>query len=109
MKVSLKWLSRYVDLEDRPVRQILDDLTMSTAEVEGVEEYGAGLEEIVVGHVVEREKHPGADKLTLTRVDVGEGEALQIVCGAPNVAMKSGVSSPSSSARASISALFTQT
>ena len=86
MKISLKWLSRYVDLEDRPVRQILDDLTMSTAEVEGVEEYGAGLEEIVVGHVVEREKHPGADKLTLTRVDIGEGEALQIVCGAPNVA-----------------------
>ncbi len=86
MKLSLNWLSDHVDLGDKTPQQILDDLTMSTAEVEGIEEFAGGLDGVVVGHVVEREKHPDADKLSRTRVDVGQGEALQIVCGAPNVA-----------------------
>jgi phenylalanyl-tRNA synthetase beta chain len=87
MKLSLRWLSRHVDLSGIEPRQILADLTMSTAEIEGLERFGAGLECLVVGHVRKRDKHPDADKLTVCTVDLGEaGGALQIVCGAPNVA-----------------------
>ena len=86
MLISKKWLSRYVDLDDRSAQEILLDLTLSTAEVEGVTRYGDGIDEVVIGHVVEREKHPDADKLSVTRVDVGLGELQTIVCGAPNVA-----------------------
>jgi phenylalanyl-tRNA synthetase beta chain len=85
MRISLRWLSRHVDLDDKTPQQLLDDLTMSTAEVDAVEHVGAGLDRIVVGHVVECMRHPDADKLSLTRVDVGAGEAVGIVCGAPNV------------------------
>ena len=86
MKISLRWLSRYVDLADKTPEQIRNDLTLSTAEVEGIEVFGKGLDEIVVGRVAERQKHPDADKLSLTKVDVGQGELVSIVCGAPNVA-----------------------
>jgi phenylalanyl-tRNA synthetase beta chain len=86
MKLSLRWLSRHVDLAGLTPERIRDDLTMSTAEIEGLQRLGAGLETLVVGHVAERTRHPGADKLSLTRVDVGSGEPLPIVCGAPNVA-----------------------
>jgi phenylalanyl-tRNA synthetase beta chain len=86
MKISLAWLSRYVDLDDKTPQQVLLDLTMSTAEVEGIEAFGAGIDEVVIGRVVTRDRHPDADKLSLTTVDVGLGELQQIVCGAPNVA-----------------------
>lgn len=86
MKLSLRWLSRYVDLGDLSPEQVRDDLTMSTAEVEEIEVFGGGLGDLVVGHVVEHGRHPDADKLSLNRVDVGDGELLSIVCGAPNVA-----------------------
>lgn len=86
MKVSLKWLGRYVDLDDQTPEQVRNDLTLSTAEIEEIEEFGAGLEDLVVGHVIESGRHPNADKLSLNSVDVGDGEPLSIVCGAPNVA-----------------------
>ncbi len=86
MKISFRWLQRHVELGDKTPRQIRDDLTMSTAEVEAIETLGEGLEHIVVGHVVQRDKHPDADKLSVTKVDVGTGELLTIVCGASNVA-----------------------
>src|SRR5690606_4393175 len=86
VKVSLRWLGRHVDVSDKSPQQVLEDLTMSTAEVEGIEEYAAGLDGVVVGHVLARERHPDADKLSVTSVDVGRGEPLQVVCGAPNVA-----------------------
>src|SRR5688572_6222075 len=86
MKVSLRWLARHVDLDDKSARQIHDDLTMSTAEVEGIDTIGAGLEQIRVGHVEQCDRHPDADKLSVTRVDAGTGELLTIVCGAANVA-----------------------
>lgn len=86
MKLSLRWLSRHVDLSDIEPRQILADLTMSTAEIEGIHAIGEGLDGIVVGHVVSRDRHPDADKLSVCQVDVGHGRVLQIVCGAPNVA-----------------------
>lgn len=86
MKVSIKWLGRYVDLDDLSPGELRNHLTLSTAEIEEVEEFGAGLEDLVVGHVVESGRHPNADKLSLNSVDVGEGEPLSIVCGAPNIA-----------------------
>ncbi len=86
MKISMRWLSRYIDLSGITAEQVHDDLTMSTAEVEGIEVFGGELDDVVIGHVVEREKHPDADKLSVTKVDVGDGELRQIVCGAPNVA-----------------------
>jgi len=87
MLISINWLNRYVDLKGRSPEEIRDALTLSTAEVEEVTTFGAGLEELVIGHVLTREKHPDADKLSVCTVDVGAGgEPLQIVCGAPNVA-----------------------
>lgn len=87
MKISLRWLSRHVDLSDIDPKQILADLTMSTAEIEDLIRFGDGLEALVVGHVLEREKHPDADKLSVCQVDLGDpgGGVVQIVCGAPNV------------------------
>lgn len=86
MKISLRWLSRHVDLSGIDPRQILADLTMSTAEIEDLIRFGDGLEPLVVGHVRKREKHPDADKLSVCEVDLGDsGGVVQIVCGAPNV------------------------
>jgi phenylalanyl-tRNA synthetase beta chain len=88
MRVPVTWLREYVPLEMQ-----LDDLatrlSVSTAEVEGIERRGVpdqdgNLGRFRVGRVVEAVKHPNADRLQLCRVDVGEGEPLQIVCGAWN-------------------------
>ncbi len=87
MKLSLRWLQRHVDLQGIEPKRILADLTMSTAEMEGMVEIGAGLDDIVVGHVVVRDKHPDADKLSVCQVDLGEASPSQIVCGAGNVAV----------------------
>jgi len=87
MKVSLNWLKRYIDI-DLPVEKISEILTDIGLEVEGlekVESIKGGLEGVVVGHILECGKHPNADKLSVTKVDIGEGEPVQIVCGAPNV------------------------
>ena len=88
MLVSLKWLKRYMDLPYTP-EQISEMLTTIGLEVEGFEEKESipgGLKGLVVGEVIECERHPNADKLSLTKVQIGAGEPLQIVCGAPNVA-----------------------
>jgi phenylalanyl-tRNA synthetase beta chain len=88
MKVSYNWLKQYTDITATPEK--LDKILTDTGlEVEGVEKNEAikgGLVGVVVGEVIECEKHPNADKLKVTKVDVGTGELLQIVCGAPNVA-----------------------
>ncbi len=86
MKLSLRWLSRHVDLSGLEPQRILADLTMSTAEIEGLERFGDGLEALVVGEVLHKERHPDADKLSVCRVSLGPGKVVQIVCGAPNVA-----------------------
>ena len=78
-------MARYVDLDDLDPGDIRDALTMSTAEIEDVLTFGEGLEDLLVGEVLESSKHPDADKLTLTKVNVGGPETLSIVCGAPNV------------------------
>jgi phenylalanyl-tRNA synthetase beta chain len=84
--VSYRWLGRHVDLSGISPQRVAEDLTLSTAEVEGLERFLPHLSKTVVGFVVERAKHPDADKLSVCKVDVGIGEVQQIVCGAPNVA-----------------------
>ena len=86
MFVSMRWLARHVDLTGITPEQLCDDLTLSTAEVEGLERFAPALQDVVVGHVLSREPHPDAEKLSLCSVDVGQGDPLAIVCGAPNVA-----------------------
>jgi phenylalanyl-tRNA synthetase beta chain len=85
MKVPLRWLREYVHTE-ATAEQIARALSISTAEVNGVERRGVqgDLSLFRVGHVLEAEKHPNADRLQLTKVDVGEADPLQIVCGAWN-------------------------
>lgn len=88
MKVSLNWLRQYLDIDLSP-ETIGEVLTGTGLEVEGmdkVESVPGGLAGLVVGHVLECGKHPGADRLSLTKVDTGDGEPKSIVCGAPNVA-----------------------
>ena len=89
MKISYNWLKQFIDLDWTPEKtaELLTDLGL---EVEGIEKFSSvpgGLEGIVVGHVTECIQHPNADRLKLTKVDLGNGEPVQIVCGAPNVAM----------------------
>ncbi|MFZ1704040.1 MAG: phenylalanine--tRNA ligase subunit beta [Saprospiraceae bacterium] len=87
MKLSLSWVSQYITLEYTP-EEIAEMLTTIGLEVEGwekVESVKGGLQGIVVGHVTYCEKHPDADKLSLTQVNIGHETNLQIVCGAPNV------------------------
>ncbi|MBS4173767.1 phenylalanine--tRNA ligase subunit beta [Bacillus sp. FJAT-49736] len=86
MLVSYKWLQEYVDLTGVNAHDLGEKITRSGIEVEGVEQKSKGVSGVVVGHVLEREKHPNADKLNVCQVDLGEGEPVQIVCGAPNVA-----------------------
>lgn len=86
MFVSMRWLARHVSLDGITPERLCDDLTLSTAEVEGLERFAPHLHDVLVGLVEEREKHPDAEKLSICRVDVGGDEALTIVCGAPNVA-----------------------
>ena len=85
MYLSYRWLARHVDLDGVSAQELSELLTMSACEVEGVEPFAPHLSSVVVGHVVTRDKHPDADKLSLCTVDVGGEEPLQIVCGAPNV------------------------
>ncbi len=88
MRISYNWLKELYSGAPSP-DETAAVLTQSGLEVEGIEPYESipgGLAGLVVGHVVDVWKHPDADRLRLTRVDVGNGASLQIVCGAPNVA-----------------------
>lgn len=86
MFVSYRWLQDYVDLTGISAEELAEKITRSGIEVEGVEDLGEGISGVVIGHVVDREQHPNADKLNKCLVDLGEGEPVQIICGAPNVA-----------------------
>jgi len=91
MKVSLEWLKRYVDIPEDP-HKLAEDLTMFGLNVESVEKTGEEFTGVVFGKVLECRKHPGADRLTVCRVDAGQERPLDIVCGAPNV--RAGLSVP---------------
>lgn len=85
MNVSVSWLRRYVDIPvDIPT--LAHDLTMHGLKVERTVTRGVTERLVVVGHVLEARPHPDAQRLRVCRVDVGDAEPLEIVCGAPNVA-----------------------
>lgn len=85
MLVSYNWLKEYVDIKDINPNDLADKITKSGIEVEGVEVLNEGISNVVIGYIVEREQHPNADKLNKCLVDVGEGDPIQIICGAANV------------------------
>lgn len=85
MRVPLSWLRDYVDIQLAP-EQLAERLTLLGMEVKGVERWGADWRSVVVGELLTVEKHPFADRLHLTTVNVGTGEPLHIVCGAHNIA-----------------------
>ena len=88
MNISYKWLKEYVDFNLTP-QEVCDALTSEGLEVDALEEVQSirgGLKGLYVGQVLTCEPHPNSDHLHVTTVDLGKGEASQIVCGAPNVA-----------------------
>lgn len=86
MNVSYRWLNDYIDLSGISPQELAEKLTRGGIEIDSVPSRNQGVSKVVVGYVKTREKHPDADKLSVCTVDAGQGEDLQIVCGAPNVA-----------------------
>lgn len=82
MKVTYNWLKEFVDFDLSPA-DLGHLLTMLGLEVEGMEQLGGGMDEVVVARVLEKNQHPNADKLSLCKVDNGK-EVLSVVCGAQN-------------------------
>src|SRR5690554_4149224 len=83
MKLPLKWLKDYTEINASP-KEYADALTMSGSKVEGYEVLGEEIDRVVVGRITAVEKHPDADRLLVTQVDVGS-ESIQIVTGATNI------------------------
>jgi phenylalanyl-tRNA synthetase beta chain len=88
MRISYNWLKQFIkiDLKSEDTAAILTDLGLEVEVVEKYQSVRGGLEGVVVGHVLTCEKHPDADRLKITTVDLGDGTPVQIVCGASNVA-----------------------
>jgi len=89
MQISYNWLKQFIKLDTDPeeTAEVLTDLGLEVEGIEAFESLKGGLKGVVVGYVQSCEPHPNADKLQITKVDLGNGEApVQIVCGAPNVA-----------------------
>ena len=88
MKISYNWLKQFIKLPENAEKtgELLTDLGLEVEGIHSFQSVKGGLEGIVVGHVLSCEKHPNADKLNLTKVNIGNGEEVQIVCGAPNIA-----------------------
>lgn len=88
MTISYNWLSEYLPeiIEPEKLSKILTSIGLEVESLEKYESVKGGLEGLMIGEVLECEKHPNADKLSVTKVNVGTGENLQIVCGASNVA-----------------------
>ena len=89
MKISYNWLKQFlkIDLPTNEVSELLTDLGLEVEVVEKFQSVKGGLEGVVVGEVLTCEKHPDADRLKITTVDLGEKNIVQIVCGASNVAV----------------------
>lgn len=88
MNISYNWLKEYLDFDMQPeeVADALTSIGLETGGVEEVQSIKGGLEGLVIGEVLTCEPHPNSDHMHVTTVNVGQGEPLQIVCGAPNVA-----------------------
>ena len=89
MKISYNWLKQYidVDLEPNKVAQLLTDTGLEVEGIETVESIKGGLKGVIIGEVITKEQHPNADRLSVTTVNIGANKPLNIVCGAPNVAV----------------------
>ena len=89
MKISYNWLKQFIkiDLKSEETSALLTDLGLEVETVDVFQSVKGGLEGVVVGEILTCEKHPDADRLKVTTVNIGTGSALQIVCGAPNVAV----------------------
>ncbi|MEP6465301.1 MAG: phenylalanine--tRNA ligase subunit beta [Parafilimonas sp.] len=96
MKISYNWLNKYLPTEQaglpekiEPVKlsEILTSIGLEVESLETFENFKGGLKGLIVGEVTSCSQHPNADKLKVTKVDIGNSEILQIVCGAPNVAV----------------------
>ncbi len=86
MLVPVEWLKDYVELDEgTDIDGFCEKMIMSGSNIETCQVIGEDYDKVLVGKVVKRERHPDADKLSVCKVDVGEEELLQIVCGAPNV------------------------
>ena len=85
MRVPLSWLRDYVDIQLTP-EQLAERLTLLGMEVKSVQAWGSDWQNVVVGELLAVERHPRADRLSLAKVNVGDGTALEIVCGATNIA-----------------------
>jgi phenylalanyl-tRNA synthetase beta chain len=83
MKVPLSWLREFIDIPV-PVAELASRLTMAGVEVEGIEQCGSELAEVVVGEIVSVERHPDADRLVVCQVRAGGVDLARVVCGAPN-------------------------
>ena len=85
MNLSMRWLKEFVPLDDMPIRDFTEAVTMSGSKVESWEKEGEEISNVVVGKVLSLEHHPDSDHLWITKTDVGSGEPLQIITGAQNL------------------------
>ncbi len=87
MKISYNWLKQYIDIDLSPekVSELLTDCGLEVEGLEKTETVRGGLKSVVIGEVITKTIHSGADRLSVTTVDIGEKDLLHIVCGAPNV------------------------
>ena len=85
MKIPYSWLKEYINLEDIDVNDFAKKLTVAGSEVSSIDTAGGNIPGVVVGKVVSVHKHSDADRLTVCNVDIGNGDFLSIVCGAPNI------------------------
>lgn len=84
MKASIEWLKEYSDINVSP-KELGDILTMTGSKVETIEEQGGDIQNVVVGKILEIKPHLNSDHMVVTKVDVGNGEVVQIVTGANNI------------------------
>ena len=87
MNISYNWLNNYLNLEISPneVAVLLTDIGLEVEKIKKIESIKGGLNGVVIGEILSKSKHPNADRLSITLVDVGMKNPLQIICGAPNV------------------------
>ncbi|MEI0491441.1 phenylalanine--tRNA ligase subunit beta [Brachyspira intermedia] len=85
MKVPLSWLKEFVNLDGFSVEEIAKQITLAGSEISSIETTGGDIPGVIIGKIVSVHKHPDADKLSVCKVDVGDGDTLSIVCGASNV------------------------
>ncbi len=86
MRIPLNWLKQYVDIDENP-DILADKLTMLGLEIEAVDKPWGDITKVRTGKILSIERHPNADKLVVCKTDVGEGEPLQIICGARNMSV----------------------